>query len=88
MFREQHTTRYIDTSNTDRLNYRRLSAGLTIEQVAWFERSGRNRIGSVNSWVDVADYCAKYRAREDLWWGVKLLGHRHLQFQNFKLSNG
>ena len=54
---------------------------------AWFDRYGRNRIEPVNSRDDVADYCAKYVTKENSWWNVKLLSHRHPQFAtNFTLS--
>jgi len=53
----------------------------------WFGRYGRARIEPVNSRDDVADYCAKYVTKENSWWNVKLLSHRHPQFAtNFILS--
>ena len=51
----------------------------------WFDRYGRNRIEPVNSRDDVADYCAKYVTKEGAWWNVKLIGHRHPAFKDFKL---
>jgi hypothetical protein len=54
----------------------------------WFHRYGRARIEPVNSRDDVADYCAKYVTKEDLWWNVKLLSHRRAQDStDFKLSS-
>jgi hypothetical protein len=35
---------------------------------------------------DVSDYCAKYVAKENAWWNVKLLGQRHPGNQNFRLE--
>ncbi len=36
---------------------------------------------------DVADYCAKYVAKEGAWWDVKRLSHRHPQNpSNLKLT--
>lgn len=43
----------------------------------WFECYGRARIEPVNSRDDVADYCAKYGAKERSWWDGKFLGQRH-----------
>ena len=54
---------------------------------SWFNRYGRARIEPVNNRDDVADYCAKYVAKERSWWNVKLLGTRHPGFADFKLSN-
>ena len=45
------------------------------------------RIEPVNNRDDVADYCAKYVAKERSWWNVKLLGTRHPEFASFKLKN-
>jgi len=53
----------------------------------WFHRYGRARIEPVNNRDDVADYCAKYVAKKNAWWNVKLIGHRHPAFKDFKLSN-
>lgn len=52
----------------------------------WFHRYGRARIEPVNNRDDVADYCAKYVTKEGAWWNVKLLGGRHPDAVNFKLS--
>lgn len=54
----------------------------------WFNRYGRARIEPVNNRDDVADYCAKYVSKERSWWNVKLLGTRHPEFANYKLSGG
>jgi hypothetical protein len=54
----------------------------------WFDRYGRARIEPINNRDDVADYCAKYVAKERSWWNVKLLGSRHPAMANFKLSGG
>jgi hypothetical protein len=51
----------------------------------WFHRYGRARIEPVNSRDDVADYCAKYVTKDNSWWNVKLLEHRHPAFKDFKL---
>jgi hypothetical protein len=51
----------------------------------WFHRYGRARIEPVNSRDDVADYCAKYVAKENAWWNVKLLNQRHPANVDFKL---
>ena len=55
---------------------------------SWFKRYGRARIEPINNRDDVADYCAKYVSKERSWWNVKLLGTRHPEFANFKLSGG
>jgi hypothetical protein len=39
----------------------------------------------VNNRDDVSDYCAKYVTKENSWWNVKLIGHRHPAFKDFKL---
>ena len=52
----------------------------------WFGRYGRARIEPVNNRDDVADYCAKYVAKENAWWNVVLLGQRHPGNQDFKLQ--
>jgi hypothetical protein len=55
-------------------------------QRRWIGRYGRARIEPVNNNDDVADYCAKYVTKEGSWWNLKLLGQRHPDFENFKLS--
>jgi hypothetical protein len=52
----------------------------------WFNRYGRARIEPINNRDDVVDYCAKYVCKENAWWDVKLLSHRHPGFRDFKLE--
>ena len=54
---------------------------------AWFKRYGRARIELVNNRDDVADYRAKYVAKEGSGWNVKLLGTRHPGLANYKLTS-
>jgi hypothetical protein len=71
--------------------FMRFGATVKINRVGRFGRRGLSvtvvaQIEPVNSRDDVADYCAKYVAKEGSWWNVKLLGQRHQAFKDFKLE--
>jgi hypothetical protein len=48
----------------------------------WFHRFGRATIEPVRGKADVADYCAKYVCKNDVWWNVKLQWHRQQKLHN------
>ena len=60
-------------------------AGLRPTRALRLTSTSLPRPGMVNSRDDVSDYCAKYVTKEGAWWGIKLVGHRHPAFKEFKL---